>query len=109
MIEVTLFRNNGRLYGFEVQGHADYAPEGQEDILCAAVSVLTENTVNSIERLTEDRPVREEVREEDGYLYFELPKDCSENAQLLMESMVYGLTDIRMRYEKHLTIRLKEE
>ena len=109
MIEVTIFRNNGRLYGFEVLGHADYAPEGQEDILCAAVSVLTENTVNSIERLTGDAPVREEVREEDGYLYFELPKDCSENAQLLMESMVYGLIDIQMHYEKHLTIRSKEE
>ena len=109
MIEVTIFGNNGRFYGYEVRGHADYAPEGQEDILCAAVSMLAINTANSIERLTEDRPVREEAREEDGYLCFELPKDCSEDTQLLMKSMVYGLEDLEVRYEKHLTIRYKEE
>ncbi len=109
MIEATILRDEGRIYGFEILGHAESVPDGQNDLVCCAVSVLTENTVNAIGRLTEDTPVREEVNEEEGFLGFELPKECSESSRLLLKAMVLGLEDIAKQYEKHLTIRLKEE
>ncbi len=54
MIRITLFRQQNRWAGFCAEGHAGYAEEG-EDIVCAAVYiVLTTNTVNAIETLTEE-------------------------------------------------------
>lgn len=42
--------------GLFISGHADYAPPGQ-DIVCAAVSVLIQTLIQSIEELTADRIV----------------------------------------------------
>ena len=52
--------------GFESKGHADYAEDG-DDIVCAAVSALTFNAVNSIEKFTEDA-FQVEQAEDGGYL-----------------------------------------
>ena len=49
MIEVK--RHSGSI---SIQGHAGYAPHGQ-DIVCAAVSTLVQNLVFSITELTEDK------------------------------------------------------
>ena len=55
MIKVTIYQNSeGEITGVSIQGHAGYADNGS-DIVCAAVSVLAQNTVNSIEQFTEDR------------------------------------------------------
>ena len=109
MIEATILRDEGRIYGFRILGHAESVPEGQNDLVCCAVSVLAENTVNAIERLTEDCPLVEEMDEEEGFLQFELPKQCSEKSRLLLDAMALGLEDIAEQSEKHLTIRSKEE
>lgn len=109
MIEATILRDEGKIYGFRIRGHAESVPEGQNDLICCAVSVLAENTVNAIERLTEDRPLREETDEEEGLLQFELPKHCSTESRLLLNAMVLGLEDIAEQSEKHLTIRYEEE
>ena len=51
MIEVKFKEDDhGNLLSFEITGHAGYGVEG-EDIICAAVSVLAIETVNSVERL----------------------------------------------------------
>lgn len=48
MIEVSVRKD-----GIAVSGHAEYATEGQ-DIVCAAVSVLAQTLIKSIEDLTGD-------------------------------------------------------
>ncbi len=88
MITATVYRREDRYCGFEITGHAGYAESGS-DIICAAVSVLAINAVNSIESLTDD-PVRAE--EEDGFLRCSFPEGLSEAGTLLMESMILGLT-----------------
>ena len=47
MITITVKKRNGNYLEFVSKGHAGYAEEGQ-DIVCAAVSVLVINTVNSL-------------------------------------------------------------
>ena len=96
MITVTIFKKSKRYTGFTVKGHAAYAEEGY-DIICAAVSVLTVNTLNSIEAFTEDAFSGEQ---DDGYIKCEFPEELSEKAALLMDSMVLGLTDIQNNYGK---------
>ena len=55
MIEVTVYKTMRHEYaGFDMSGHAGYDDIGK-DIVCAAVSVLVINTLNSIERFTDDK------------------------------------------------------
>ena len=48
MICITVTESDGEYISVESDGHAGYAEEGQ-DIICAAVSALIVNTVNSVE------------------------------------------------------------
>lgn len=105
MTAVTIYKRSGQYAGFTVEGHAGYAEEGQ-DIVCAAVSVLSLNTLNSIEAFTEDRFSGEQ---KDGYLSCRFPEGLSEKAVLLLDSMVLGLTDIQRSYGKsYIRIVFKE-
>ena len=57
MIEVTVYKTMRHEYaGFDMSGHAGYDDIGK-DIVCAAVSVLVINTLNSIEVLRMIRQV----------------------------------------------------
>ncbi len=87
MITATVYRRGDRYCGFEISGHAGYADSG-EDIICAAVSALSINAVNSIESLTDDQV---EAEEGDGYLKCTFPEGLSEAGILLMESMILGI------------------
>jgi hypothetical protein len=91
MIEITVTRRDGAYTGFQSEGHAGYAEPG-EDIVCAAVSVLLTNTVNSIEMLTGDTVGDEEMA--DGFLRCTFPEGLSEKGTLLMDSMLLGLNQI---------------
>ena len=90
MITATIYRHGDSYAGYLVEGHAEYAATG-EDILCAAVSVLAENTLNSIEQLT-DTEVSAQV--EEGFLQCSFPGGMKDDACLLMESMILGLSQI---------------
>ena len=105
MITITVFKHQDQYRGFRSSGHAGYAEEGS-DIICAAVSVLSLNTLNSIEAFTEDEFSGEQ---EDGSLTCTFPEPLSEKAALLMDSMVLGLTDIQKSYGKpYIRIVFKE-
>ncbi len=104
MITVTIYKHSGQYRGFWCEGHAGYGEEGQ-DIVCAAVSVLTVNTVNSIEAFTED-PLS--GQEKDGFVSCKLTGSVSKETALLMDSMVLGLTDIERNYDNYMQIRFKE-
>ena len=80
MICITVTESDGEYISVESNGHAGYAEEGQ-DIICAAVSALIVNTVNSVETLTEDLIISEAG---DGYVYFSFPNGYSESTALLM-------------------------
>ena len=88
MIQVEIIRDASKAYvGFSIKGHAGYAEHGQ-DIICAAVSVLAQNTVNSIEQFTDDT-FSGEIDEKTGSLT--------------------GLTSIAEEYgKKYIKIRFRE-
>ena len=96
MITVKIFKRSDDFEGFQVTGHAGYAESGY-DIICAAVSVLTVNTANSIETLTGDTI---EDHEEDGFLSCRFPNGLGENGRLLMNSMILGLHQIEANYDE---------
>lgn len=107
MVSVIIKRNKeGKLYSLRASGHADYAEKGN-DIICAAVSVLTINTANSIEALTDDEIISN-MNYEEIILDFEL-KTVSEKSSLLMEAMLFGLKGIEEENKEYLSVKVEEE
>ena len=97
MITVEIRKSNGEYSGFSSKGHAGYAESGY-DIVCAAVSVLTVNTINSIEKFTDDAF---KVEAKDGLVRWKFTEfPLSEQAKLLMDSLVLGLENIQETYGK---------
>ncbi len=94
--------------GISLSGHAGSAdrPQEKQDLVCAAVSALTLNMVNSVERFTNDRYTAEEA---DGKFRFRFTGRISSGSRLLMNSLVFGLTNIAEEYgEPYINIRFKE-
>ncbi|MDD7739705.1 MAG: ribosomal-processing cysteine protease Prp [Fusicatenibacter sp.] len=105
MICITVTQSDGEYVSVESIGHAEYAEEGQ-DIICAAVSALIVNTVNSVETFTKDRILSESG---DGYVYFSFPDGYSKDTELLVKSLLLGLGSIRRDYgAQYLEIAFKE-
>ena len=107
MIKVTIYQSSeGKISGFAVQGHAGYAESGS-DIVCAAVSVLTQNTVNSIEEFTEDG-FSVDVDEKEGGLYLKMETGYSGKSKLLLDSLILGLQGIEEEYMDYLDVIFEE-
>ncbi|MDE6960608.1 MAG: ribosomal-processing cysteine protease Prp [Lachnospiraceae bacterium] len=102
MIQVQTVKQNGRYKSFTIEGHAGYADPG-EDIVCAAVSALVINAINSIEKFTEDAYTCDC---QDGMIKsWEFTSEVSEQTTLLMDSLMLGLADVQKSYgEKYLKV-----
>jgi uncharacterized protein YsxB (DUF464 family) len=96
MIRFRVSKTDDRYSGFICEGHAGWSEEGQ-DIVCAAVSALTVNTVNSIDALTEDAYEVEQA-EDGGYLKLTFTETPSWQGTLLMDSLVLGMKSIEEEY-----------
>lgn len=82
----------GAYLGFTCSGHAGYADYGK-DIVCAAVSALVTNTVNSLEQLAKEN-FEVSAEEENGYLRCTFLAPPGEKGILLMDSLALGLKSI---------------
>ena len=112
MIHVTVYDNeDGQYMGFVFQGHAGFGEAGQ-DIVCAGVSALLINAVNSVESLAGDSFRYKEHEDEDTVTFFLTSCPISEKAALLLKSLVLGLQGIEHDYGKQylkLEIKRKQE
>ncbi len=93
MIKVSFkYDHNNDPVGFICTGHAGFAAFGK-DIICAAVSALVINCVNSVSRFTSSK-YDLESEEKNGYIRFVLKDDPSEEAKLLLKSLKLGIDAI---------------
>ena len=84
----------------EVVGHTGYANSG-EDIVCAGVSALVINTINSIEAFTEDVFADDVQKQEEDVVFFAISSiPVSEKSKLLLDSLILGLKGIEEDYGK---------
>ncbi len=106
MITVTVFRSDTGTYkGFRCKGHAGFAERGQ-DVVCAAVSVLVINTVNSIEAFTSQTFTCEH---DEDMICLKLTAVPTKETKLLLDSMIFGLQAIQKQYQKqYLRLKFKE-
>ncbi len=98
---------DGVYKGFTCMGHSGYAGKGR-DIVCASVSVLVINTVNSIEELAGEE-MEVTADEETGFINCRFQDTLSYEGKLFMDSMVLGLSKIAEQYgRKYLTLNFEE-
>lgn len=108
MINVIIYQDSSKQYiGFMLKGHAGYDVSGK-DIVCAAVSTLVINTINSIEQLSKDKFIFEND-ESTGYIKLLLEDKVSLESRILLESLVLGLKSIlENENKKYIRIVFKE-
>lgn len=108
MVKVTVYRGkNQEVEGFCCRGHSGFAARGR-DIVCAGVSVLVLNTVNSLRRFTDDA-FDLDTDEKSGLIRLKFRKPPSKEAKLLTDSMILGLEGIISSYGgKYVTLEFKE-
>lgn len=109
MILISIYRNFGKaIEQFVIKGHAHMADPGK-DIVCAAVSALSQTTVLSLRQVA-DIDIEYEI--EKGYLRCKLPKKLTEKelckARLLVDTMLLGLKNIQESYPQYIEIRDEE-
>ena len=106
MIVARFYLKKGTYFGFALQGHAEFAEDGEKDILCSAVSALAINTVNSIEKLTCDRLVTETS---DGLLKMKVTGNVSHESHILIKALTIGLCQLYKEYgDEYIRIFFKE-
>ena len=91
MTHITIYKSSAtnRTVGFKSAGHAGYAEEGS-DIICSAISVLTINTINSIEQFT-DAVYDMSVDEEEASIDYIVTSNISDTTQVLLDALELGL------------------
>ena len=102
MIDVKLTHNSsGQLIGFTVKNHGTTH-------VCAAVSMLVINTVNSIESLTSigAKGFDCNYNESGGFLTFMLKNhDRNPQAGLLLDALKLGLASVKQEYPTEIDIK----
>lgn len=95
MIEIT--RRDGSI---TIKGHAGYAERGQ-DIVCAAVSALTQVFIASVDKLTDD-DIKAVISAGNTVIQY---GDLTERAQVLLNSFFIGIQMIAEAYPAHVTMK----
>lgn len=108
MVRVEVRRNaTGEPVGFVASGHAGFGVKGS-DIVCAAVSVLTQTAVLALPKHAGVTP-HVAVDEESGWLECELPSRLDgqqrERARVIFETMVTGIAEIAREYKQHVSLK----
>lgn len=108
MIQATFTRLDNVLESVELTGHAGSGEYGF-DIVCAAVSALSINLVNSLEVLT-DCTVDLDINEIDGgYMKIDIShvtEKTNEKVQLLFESFLLGMTNLAENSKEFVSIQV---
>ena len=107
MIRVTVDKSHGKFKSITCEGHALFDNYGK-DIVCAAVSVLVINTINSLEVISKDS-FQDDNDPEGGYIRVTFNQDISHEGVILIESMILGLQTIEDNYGKrYLNLTIQE-
>lgn len=93
---ITITQTDGEI---SIKGHANYAERGK-DIVCAAISALTQTFIVSVEQWTDDK-LNSVISAGNVVIRY---TDLSEQGQLLRRSFFVGLQMIADEYPQNVKI-----
>ena len=111
MTDVVFLKKDNIIFGFECSGHSGYAKSG-EDIVCSALSSMTQScALGLIKVLKIDVDI---VRDDNkGYLRVILPKDLEkdrlDNAQILLQTLLFSVKDLVVGYSKYIKLEERDD
>ena len=110
MIKILVIKQNNEIIAIEATGHSGYAEVGH-DIVCSAVSVLTQNLAQGLSEVVGIKP---KVVEDESIPHFsltlpELNAKQMHEAQLLVRTTYLGLKDIANQFKKYVSIKEKNK
>lgn len=109
MITAKFLRKHNKLVYYEISGHAGYSDFGL-DIVCSAVSSISYTIANGITDVLFIKPDIE-VIDKDGFMSLDLrfnSKEDIEKSQVLMETMLMGIKNIKKSYDDYIKV-IEEE
>lgn len=98
MIEIKIKKSKDKdeVIGFHMKGHAGFSESGT-DIVCAGVSALVINCINSIDVFT-NAVFDLKDEEESGNIDFTVKSPIGDAERLLFSSLILGLHEIEVTY-----------
>jgi len=106
MTNVKLTRKNNKITAFSCDGHTDYGEEG-EDIVCAALSSITQTAVLGLLQVAH-LPIDYKIDAKKALLTVKLPdtldKEDRINADMILETMFLGISDLATEYGRFIKI-----
>jgi len=100
MTRIQILMTKEGISGFVAKGHTGYSEHGT-DIVCAAVSALTQTAVLGLQEVL-GIPVDIEIDTEKGYLKCMLPEELTsvlwQQSQVVLQVMHHGLKAIMQEY-----------
>ena len=108
MTSITFHKTKaGEYRDFICSGHAGFDRYGK-DIVCASISVLVINTINSLEEIVHER-ITVETDETRGLIVCKFEGSLQETSKVLVDSLVLGLSQIATQYgEKYCRLEFEE-
>ena len=106
MINITFFKHEGELTGFDSSGHAGYADHGQ-DIVCAGISAI----LYAVANILDDMGANAYIEEEENRLRVKIVDRSYQDPaiQAVLRVAWMGADGIKQEYGKFLNIKSKEE
>jgi uncharacterized protein YsxB (DUF464 family) len=102
MIRITFEKAGGLYTGFEVSGHAGYAPEGR-DIVCAAVSSAVQMAANAITEI-EGCAADVAADAENGFLSLRLKDRGSPACQTVLRALILHMRALAEDFEETIAV-----
>jgi|SRR5699024_1099420 len=114
MVSINIYRDKyDDIVRYSVEGHANYGPYG-EDIVCAAISILSHTTLLSLIKLGKinEGSLDYVSDEEKGYFDIKLPKKLDEEnykrVQIILRTFEIGVKSLLEAYPNHITLKYRE-
>ncbi len=110
MINVNICRDKaGNIKRFVVKGHAGYAREGRDDIVCAAVSAVAYTAAGALGELA---GIKDFFEERHGFMTCSIDVDIlpelKHAAEIIMAAAEIGFKQIELAYPKHVKVMDEE-
>ena len=97
MIKIIIKTDEDKIIGYNVFGHANFAPKGK-DIVCSAVSSITQTALLGLKELFE---------QDNGLLRVQI-NNPDKDSNLVLETMLLGLKEIEKIYPKNVLLKFNK-
>lgn len=114
MVKVQVYRDrNGQVLTFQLSGHARGRRSGEYDLVCAAISAVTQTALLGLGEYVGLYDRLEYQIDEDGWLYCRLPESLTPDERLrtdaIIETMLIGLRSIEKEFSNNLKVEEEVE